>query len=133
MRALAPCSQSKVQALVGSAHTSLCQHKLVPVAKNKRKKKEPPAPSKLSASTPPPLSEDGNLQFTLHSEGRAVAPCQAQSAGGNNSDNLESVKKKRRNLRPLSPFTFSLLSDEGASKTLPSLLSALQHTSLPAA
>jgi hypothetical protein len=60
MGALAPGSHSKVQASAGSVRASLRQHKLAPVAKNTRKNKETPAPSKLSASAPPPLSEDGD-------------------------------------------------------------------------
>ncbi len=44
----------------------------------------------------------------LHSEGRAAVPRQAQSAGGINSDKLESVKMKSRNLQPPSPHSLSL-------------------------
>ncbi len=44
----APCLHSEVPALVGSTR----QHKLAPVAKNKRKNKEPPAPSTQHQRTP---------------------------------------------------------------------------------
>jgi hypothetical protein len=47
------------------------------------------------------------MAIWLHSEGRAAAPCQAQSVGGSNSYKLESVKKREEACVP-SPHSLSL-------------------------